>query len=109
MSEASPEDGDKHDESANGDDAVAGSGTSARVNKFVLLGGIGMLAVIGLAVFGAFSFVESERQREIQQWQIRLGIVADSRAAAVNEWIEQISPMFENWRKMPRSRSTSRQ
>ncbi len=89
MSEASPEDGDKHDESANGDDAVAGSGTSARVNKFVLLGGIGMLAVIGLAVFGAFSFVESERQREIQQWQIRLGIVADSRAAAVNEWIEQ--------------------
>ncbi|MBT6095717.1 MAG: PAS domain-containing protein, partial [Rhodospirillaceae bacterium] len=29
------------------------------------------------------------RQREIQQWQIRLGIVADSRAAAVNEWIGQ--------------------
>ena len=66
-----------------------GEQSRARMNKFVLLGGIGMLAVIGAAVFGAFSFVESERQREIQQWQIRLGIVADSRSAAVNEWIEQ--------------------
>jgi HD-GYP domain-containing protein (c-di-GMP phosphodiesterase class II) len=61
----------------------------ARINKFVLLGGIGMFAVIAVAIYGAFSFVESERQREVQQWQIRLGIVADSRAAAVNEWIEQ--------------------
>lgn len=81
------------DEAKPQDEAAPDSGptssTSARVNKFVLLGGFGMLAIIAAAIFGAFSFVESERQREVQQWQIRLGIVADSRAAAVNEWIEQ--------------------
>lgn len=87
MSEPAPEDGKDKDESAKG--GAKGDGTQARVNKFVLLGGIGMLVVIGLAIFGAFAFVESERQREIQQWQIRLGIVADSRVAAVNDWIEQ--------------------
>ena len=87
MSEPSPENGEEKDESA--EKGAKGEGTQARINKFVLFGGIGMLAVIALAVFGAFSFVESERQREIQQWQIRLGIVADSRAAAVNDWIEQ--------------------
>ena len=68
-------------EAENDNTASSGSNILARMNKVALLGGIGMLAIIGTAVFGAVSFVESERQREIQQWQIRLGIVADSRAA----------------------------
>lgn len=89
MSDRSPEDGEQQGESTDDGAAKSGDGSQARVNKFVLLGAIGMLTVIALAVFGAFSFVGSERQREIQQWQIRLGIVADSRAAAVNDWIEQ--------------------
>ena len=36
----------------------------------------------------AFRFVDQERSRNLQEWQIRLGIVADSRTAAVNEWVE---------------------
>ena len=43
-------------------------------------------AVAGVAL--VFWFVASERQRDLQAWQVRLGIVADSRAAAVQEWIE---------------------
>ncbi|MCK4938988.1 MAG: hypothetical protein KAR80_01770 [Rhodospirillaceae bacterium] len=46
-----------------------------------------VVAIVG-AVFFAFKFVEDERARDIQQWQVRIGIVADSRAAAVNQWIE---------------------
>ena len=46
-----------------------------------------VVAVVG-AVFFAFKFVENERARDIQQWQVRIGIVADSRSAAVNQWIE---------------------
>ncbi len=76
-------------EAENDNAASEGGNFLARMNKTALLGGAAMLAVIAVAVFGAVSFVESERQREVQQWQIRLGIVADSRAAAVNEWIEQ--------------------
>ncbi|NQV98794.1 MAG: cache domain-containing protein [Rhodospirillales bacterium] len=43
---------------------------------------------VAVAVAGVFAFVESERQRDVQAWQVRLGIIADSRTAAVNEWVE---------------------
>ncbi len=60
-----------------------------RVNRTVLLIIVAMVAAVGLAVFGSFHYVEEERQREVQAWQVRLGIVADSRVAAIDEWIEQ--------------------
>ena len=68
-----------------GDDEVS----QAKMNKLALFAGGGLLVVMAVAIFAAFTFVESEREREIQAWQIRLGIVADSRAADVNEWIDQ--------------------
>ena len=58
------------------------------INKFVFIGVIVMLAAVGAAIFGAFKFVEDERARSLQEWQIRLGIVADSRSAAINDWLE---------------------
>jgi HD-GYP domain-containing protein (c-di-GMP phosphodiesterase class II) len=60
-----------------------------QVNRMALMIGAGMVATIVAAVWGSFQFIESERQREVLQWQVRLGIVADSRAAAVGEWVEQ--------------------
>jgi len=44
-------------------------------------------ALIGVVTL-AFYFVEDERQRDIQEWQVRLGIVADSRAAGVRDWLD---------------------
>ena len=60
-----------------------------QVNRTALMIGAGMAVAVVAAIWGSFHFIESERQREIQQWQVRLGIVADSRTAAVGEWIEQ--------------------
>ncbi len=51
-----------------------------------LAGGLILAAIVG--VYAVLSFVGAERERDLRAWQIRLGIVADSRAAAVNEWIE---------------------
>jgi len=62
--------------------------TPRKVNKVALGIGAGMLGVIVAAVFFTFHFVEQERQRALLEWQVRLGIVADSRAAAVNEWVD---------------------
>lgn len=58
------------------------------MNKFVFIGVTLMLAAVGASIFGAFKFVEDERARSLQEWQIRLGIVADSRSFAVNDWLE---------------------
>lgn len=48
---------------------------------------LAVAAVIGVAL--VVGFVEGERQRDLRAWQIRLGIVADSRFAAVNNWLEE--------------------
>lgn len=60
-----------------------------RINWTAVGIGAGMAAVIAIAVYFTFSFVDEERKRTMQAWQIRLGIVANSRAASVNEWVEQ--------------------
>lgn len=63
--------------------------TPRRVNKMALGIGVGMAGIIAAALYFTFYFVDQERERSLQEWQVRLGIVADSRTASVNEWIEQ--------------------
>ncbi|MEZ5833524.1 MAG: PAS domain-containing protein [Dongiaceae bacterium] len=47
-----------------------------------------ILIVLGVVGIWAINrFVDEERQREQTQWQVRLGIVADSRAAEVDRWL----------------------
>ena len=60
-----------------------------QVNKMVITVGIAVTLAIVAAVYLAFNFVEEERGRNIQAWQVRLGIVADSRTSAVNEWVDE--------------------
>ncbi|MCW8951350.1 MAG: PAS domain-containing protein [Rhodospirillales bacterium] len=59
-----------------------------RFNPAVIGIALGLIIIIALGVFFAFKFVENERERDLQAWQIRLGIVSDSRTAAVAEWID---------------------
>ena len=66
---------------------VAARGRSRGRLYFAL--GAGVLAVaIGLGVLFAFKFADAERERDLQSWQVRLGIVADSRLDDINDWLE---------------------
>ncbi len=60
-----------------------------RINGMVAAIAVLLIAVIVLAVIVAHRFVEDERARGTQAWQTRLGIVADSRAAAANAWFDR--------------------
>ncbi|MDP6350621.1 MAG: PAS domain-containing protein [Alphaproteobacteria bacterium] len=60
----------------------------AKVNKIVLGAAVALVVVAILGVVLVVRFVESERARDMQAWQVRLGIVADTRAADVSRWIE---------------------
>ena len=66
-----------------------GDKTPRKVNWVVVGSAIGLVILAIGAIIFSFRFVEDERKREMQAWQIRLGIVADSRAAAVGEWIDR--------------------
>ena len=35
-----------------------------------------------------FQFIGAERDREMQRWQVRLGIIADSRFAEIDHWMD---------------------
>ena len=59
------------------------------VDKVAMGLGITLVALVAAALYFTPKFVDDGRQREMRAWQIRLGIVADSRAAAVNEWVDQ--------------------
>ena len=47
-----------------------------------------ILVVLGLVgAWAIYKFVANERDRELTQWQVRLGIVADSRTVEVERWL----------------------
>lgn len=64
------------------------SEVSPRAGRLVIVAGVVLAVIAILGVVLVFNFVASERQRDLRAWQVRLGIVADSRAAAVAEWLE---------------------
>lgn len=60
------------------------SGARAKVAAAAVLCG----ALAAASVYGGLRLAESGRERDLQAWQGKLGIVADSRAAAVDSWLE---------------------
>lgn len=88
MSDEAPDQKQKNSAAVNDDGAAVLKDEKRPVNKFVFIGVFIMLAAIGASIFGAFKFVEDERARTLQEWQIRLGIVGDSRSSAINDWLE---------------------
>lgn len=61
----------------------------ARVSIAMVAGGLALAAAAAIGIAAVFSFVDSERERDLRTWQARLGIVADSRFAAGNDWLDQ--------------------
>lgn len=66
-------------------DAASNSRKSAD-RRIALTGGLLLLATL-VGVFLVFDFVDDQREREMRAWQVRLGIVADSRVAEVDKWV----------------------
>lgn len=49
-----------------------------------------LLIILGILGFWSIShFVGEERNRELTQWQVRMGIIANSRAAEINRWLDR--------------------
>jgi len=60
-----------------------------KVYRTLWLGAIALIAIVIAGIWGTISFVEKQRKRDLQNWEIRLGIVADSRAAAIENWLSE--------------------
>ncbi len=60
-----------------------------RAYRILWGGGIVLLLIVVAGIWGTVTFVEKQRARDIQNWEIRLGIVADSRTAAIENWLAE--------------------
>lgn len=71
--------------------SAAAGADPARDTRTVIKIGVTLLVIVAAAaaaVLLILRFVEDARERDTQAWQVRLGIVADSRADAVETWLE---------------------
>ncbi len=55
----------------------------------------GIVAAVAVTVYLVLSFVNEARDRDIQAWQVRLGIIADSRASAIEAWLHRQNDTLE--------------
>ena len=70
-------------------DTEGEGGTRSRLSRTAALAGIALIVVAAIGVALVFRFVAGERERDLRVWQISLGIIADTRAAEVDAWIER--------------------
>ncbi|WP_169570189.1 HD domain-containing phosphohydrolase [Sneathiella limimaris] len=74
--------------------------TTKRTHKVIGFAIFLLLVVVIGGIWGTITFVNQQRERDLQNWEIRLGIVADSRLASVEEWLakqkEAIISLAEN-------------
>jgi hypothetical protein len=62
---------------------------SGRIRPALLIAVTAGIVAVALVVTLVLRFVGQERDRDITNWQVRLGIVADSRKAAIESWVAQ--------------------
>ncbi len=80
------------------DQSAAATGKSGEQGQSAQGGGSALfkmaatgLAILIFAVVGGilvYQFTEAEREREMRGWQVRLGIIADSRFADIDNWMD---------------------
>jgi len=66
----------------------SGHAVESKTRFRIGIAGFLLAAVLMAGIFGIFRFAENERLREMQVWQTRLTIIADTRSQAVDNWLD---------------------
>ena len=64
-------------------DRMRGSSWIARA----ALTGATIVAGATIAVILTLGYADAERDRELRQWQVRLGMIADTRTSSIERWL----------------------
>lgn len=69
---------------------------SNSVSKSIIAGIIALLLLLAIGGFIINLYISKERARDLQQWESRLGLVADTRVDAIERWVnDQFSSLQE--------------
>lgn len=70
-------------------EALSVGASRPRAMGKIVITGLALAVALAVAVVLIFRFIADERARDLLSWQSRLGIVADSRANAVDKWYDR--------------------
>ncbi len=65
-----------------------GATHGVRTRIRIALTGLAIAAIVAAGLLALRDITAAERDRDLRAWQTRLGIVADSRAQAVSDWVD---------------------
>ncbi len=72
----------------------------SKTKQAAIIAVVAFIAILIISTFVLFKFVSIESDRDLANWETRLGILADSRANAVNEWVtrqfSELTSLAEN-------------
>ena len=71
---------------ATGDDSTKPGSTRTPPVR-VVAASVALVVVAVVAFFLVFRFVDAERERDLVDWQVRMGIIADGRTAEIEKWL----------------------
>ncbi|MGI9288715.1 MAG: HD-GYP domain-containing protein [Pseudomonadales bacterium] len=60
---------------------------SSSVSKSIIAGVIALILLLAVGGFIINLYISKERERDLQQWESRLGLVADTRVDAIERWV----------------------
>ena len=70
-------------------DSVEEEGAGRRTRSIIIAAGGALALAVVAGIWIVFAVSDGEAERDLQQWQIRLAIVADSRAREVSRWLDE--------------------
>ncbi len=68
--------------------AAETSAISKKVKRIVITAGAALAVLAAIGVWQVVEYVGAQKQRDIDSWYERSGIVADSRGADVDAWVD---------------------
>ncbi|MEE9494411.1 MAG: HD domain-containing phosphohydrolase [Gammaproteobacteria bacterium] len=58
-------------------------------SKQIATGIVLLLLILSLGAFAIHWYIDQERQRDMQRWESRMGLVADTRVTTIEQWMQQ--------------------
>lgn len=65
------------------------AGLTPKERRSVALGLVILALLVAAGLFGVVRLAEQGRERDLESWRVRMGLVAESRASAIRDWLDR--------------------
>ncbi len=67
-----------------------------KTNRTTIIASIFLFLFVGIGVWLVFQYVSAEKQRDLQNWEPRLGVIAESQKHSVESWLQKQTAQMQS-------------